>query len=67
MGHQHLRSPLWIPDQVPLDRWTVPQGRYPPQVTRIHRAWWVAAVTFLVLIAAATFRYCFGVVVVPLA
>jgi len=66
MGHQHLRSPLWIPDQVPLDRWTVPQGRYPPQVTRIHRAWWVAAVTFLVLIAAATFRSSFGVMVVPL-
>jgi MFS family permease len=35
-------------------------------VTRIHRAWWVAAVTFIVLIAAATFRSSFGVMVVPL-
>ncbi|MBU6245093.1 MAG: MFS transporter [Actinomycetales bacterium] len=33
---------------------------------RIHRAWAVAAVTFLVLIAAATFRSSFGVMVVPL-
>jgi len=35
-------------------------------VSRIHRAWWVAAVTFIVLIAAATFRSSFGVMVVPL-
>ncbi len=35
-------------------------------MTRIHRAWWVAAVTFLLLIAAATFRSSFGVMVVPL-
>jgi MFS family permease len=35
-------------------------------MSRIHRAWWVAAVTFLVLIAAATFRSSFGVMVVPL-
>lgn len=33
---------------------------------RIHRAWWVAAVTFLVLIASAAFRSSFGVMVVPL-
>jgi len=35
-------------------------------VLRIHRAWAVAAVTFLVLIAAATFRSSFGVMLVPL-
>ena len=33
---------------------------------RIHRAWLVAAVTFLVLIASAAFRSSFGVMVVPL-
>ena len=33
---------------------------------RIHRAWLVAAVTFLVLLAAAAFRSSFGVMVVPL-
>lgn len=32
---------------------------------RIHRAWLVAAVTFLVLIASAAFRSSFGVMVVP--
>ncbi len=32
---------------------------------RIHRAWWVAAVTFCVLIASAAFRSSFGVMVVP--
>ena len=32
---------------------------------RIHRAWWVAAVTFLVLIASAAFRSSFGVMIVP--
>lgn len=33
---------------------------------RIHRAWWVAAVTFLVLLASAAFRSSFGVMVVPI-
>ena len=33
---------------------------------RLHRAWLVAAVTFLVLIASAAFRSSFGVMVVPL-
>lgn len=32
----------------------------------LHRAWLVAAVTFLVLLAAAAFRSSFGVMVVPL-
>ena len=34
-------------------------------MTRVHRAWWVAAVTFLVLIASAAFRSSFGVMLVP--
>lgn len=34
-------------------------------MTRIHRAWWVAAITFLVLIASAAFRSSFGVMLVP--
>lgn len=33
---------------------------------RIHRAWLVVAVTFLVLIAAAAFRSSFGLMIVPL-
>lgn len=33
---------------------------------RIHRAWWVAGVTFLVLLASAAFRSSFGVMVVPI-
>ncbi|MFM2437275.1 MAG: hypothetical protein RLZ55_81 [Actinomycetota bacterium] len=32
---------------------------------RVHRAWWVAAVTFLVLLASAAFRSSFGVMLVP--
>lgn len=32
---------------------------------RIHRAWWVAGVTFLVLLASAAFRSSFGVMIVP--
>ena len=38
-------------------------GRRPP---RMHRAWLVAGVTFLVLLASAAFRSSFGVMVVPL-
>jgi sugar phosphate permease len=34
-------------------------------MTRIHRAWWIAAVTFLVLLASAAFRSSFGVMLVP--
>jgi sugar phosphate permease len=34
-------------------------------VLRIHRAWYVAGVTFLVLIASAAFRSSFGVMIVP--
>lgn len=33
---------------------------------RIHRAWWIVLVTFLVLLASAAFRSSFGVMVVPL-
>lgn len=33
---------------------------------RIHRAWWVAIVTFLVLIASAAFRSSTGVTIVPI-
>ena len=33
---------------------------------RIHRAWWVALVTFLVLIASAAFRSSQGVMIVPI-
>ena len=36
------------------------------QFGRIHRAWWVVLVTFLVLLASAAFRSSFGVMVVPL-
>jgi len=32
---------------------------------RVHRAWIVAAVTFLVLLASAAFRSSMGVMVVP--
>ena len=35
-------------------------------IMRIHRAWLVAGVTFLVLLASAAFRSSFGVMVVPL-
>lgn len=35
-------------------------------IRRVHRAWWVAAVTFLVLLASAAFRSSFGVMLVPL-
>lgn len=35
-------------------------------VRRVHRAWWVAGVTFLVLLASAAFRSSFGVMLVPL-
>lgn len=35
-------------------------------IGRIHRAWWVAAVTFGVLLASAAFRSSFGVMLVPL-
>ncbi len=38
----------------------------PRMIHRIHRAWWVALVTFLVLLASAAFRSSFGVMVVPL-
>jgi MFS family permease len=38
-------------------------GRRP---RRIHRAWWVAAVTFLVLLASAAFRSSLGVLLVPI-
>lgn len=34
--------------------------------TRIHRAWWVAGVTFLVLLASAAFRSSLGVLLVPM-
>ena len=37
----------------------------PVTTTRLHRAWAVAAVTFLVLIASAAFRSSFGVMLVP--
>lgn len=35
-------------------------------MTRIHRAWWVALVTFLVLIASAAFRSSTGVMILPI-
>jgi MFS family permease len=38
-------------------------GRRPP---RVHRAWLVAAVTFLVLLASAAFRSSLGVLLVPI-
>jgi sugar phosphate permease len=40
--------------------------RVTSRIHRIHRAWWVAAVTFLVLLASAAFRSSFGVLVVPI-
>lgn len=39
---------------------------YAPPVARFHRAWLVAAVTFLVLMTSAAFRSSVGVLVVPL-
>ena len=39
---------------------------YAPHVARFHRAWLVAAVTFLVLMTSAAFRSSVGVLVVPL-
>ena len=33
---------------------------------RIHRAWWVAAITFAALLAAASFRSSTGVLIEPL-
>ena len=41
----------------------------PPQQTtrrRVHPAWWVAAVTFVALLAAAGFRAAPGALMVPL-
>ena len=35
-------------------------------VSRIHRAWWIVAITFLTLISAAAFRSTTGVMLVPL-
>ena len=35
-------------------------------MTRVHRAWWVALVTFLVLIASAAFRSSTGVMILPI-
>lgn len=37
-----------------------------PRPRRVHRAWWVAAVTFLVLLASAAFRSSLGVLLVPI-
>ena len=42
------------------------RGPYAPHVARFHRAWLVAAVTFLVLMTSAAFRSSVGVLVVPL-
>jgi MFS family permease len=36
------------------------------RVTRVHRAWWVALVTFLALVAAAAFRSSIGVLLEPI-
>ena len=38
----------------------------PPRTGRVHRAWWVAAVTMCALIAAAGFRSSTGALLVPL-
>ncbi len=38
----------------------------PPRSSRIHPAWWVAAVTFLALLGAAAFRAVPGVLIAPL-
>ena len=35
-------------------------------ISRIHRAWWIVAITFLTLISAAAFRSTTGVMLVPL-
>jgi cyanate permease len=37
-----------------------------PRPPRVHRAWLVAAVTFLVLLASAAFRSSLGVLLVPI-
>ncbi|MDN4483602.1 MFS transporter [Demequina lignilytica] len=43
-----------------------PSGRADASRMRLHRAWAVAAVTFLVLLASAAFRSSLGVLLVPL-
>ena len=35
-------------------------------VTKLHRAWWIVAITFLTLVSAAAFRSTTGVMLVPL-
>jgi hypothetical protein len=35
-------------------------------MSRVHRAWWVMAVTFVAIIGAAGFRATPGVLIVPL-
>lgn len=46
---------------------TVPSQATPPvRTSRIHRAWWVAAVAFVAIIGAAGFRATPGVLITPL-
>ena len=47
---------------------TVPTGPTagPPVRPRVHRAWWVAAVAFVALVASAGFRATPGVLILPL-
>ena len=35
-------------------------------LTRMHRAWWIVAITFLTLVSAAAFRSTTGVMLLPL-
>lgn len=49
----------------PTIKITEPGRRQRGRETRLHPAWWVAAVTFLALIAAAAFRSSTGVLIEP--
>ena len=49
-----------------VERTSSDQFPYASHVARFHRAWLVAAVTFLVLMTSAAFRSSVGVLVVPL-
>lgn len=40
--------------------------RKPARRRRVHRAWWVAAVTFVTIIGAAAFRSLPGILIDPL-
>jgi MFS family permease len=63
-GHHAVRSmPMDMGPSLPAVQAAVGDRRRPP---RLHRAWLVAGVTFLVLLASAAFRSSLGVLLVPI-